>query len=153
VFFVVDLIGCRLKIRLAPEPLPPCLVMATVVVIDLGCGPVSAQSLHCLAPFGRSIVYGMASREPLHLDLETILAFLYDPALNQSVRVFNLGLWFGMRPEAAVSTLRELVGFIAASQVKVPVDQVLPLAQAAAAHRLIEERRTTGKIILKPWAE
>ncbi len=35
---------------------------------------------------------------------------------------------------------------------RVPVGHVLPLAHAAAAHRLLEERRAVGKVVLKPWA-
>jgi NADPH:quinone reductase-like Zn-dependent oxidoreductase len=29
--------------------------------------------------------------------------------------------------------------------------RVLPLSQAAAAHRLVEERKSTGKVVLLPW--
>lgn len=57
-----------------------------------------------------------------------------------------------MRPEAAVGALQTLIGFVSSGQVKVPVGHVLPLSQAAEAHRMLEERRTMGKIILKPWA-
>jgi NADPH2:quinone reductase len=67
--------------------------------------------------------------------------------------VFNLGLWFGLRPEAAGAALGRLVGWVASGQVRVPLGPVLPLSQAAAAHRSIEERRTTGKVILRPWAD
>jgi NADPH2:quinone reductase len=46
----------------------------------------------------------------------------------------------------------DFVGMVAAGQVKVNVDTVLPLAQAARAHALMESRQTTGKIVLKPWS-
>jgi NADPH:quinone reductase len=39
----------------------------------------------------------------------------------------------------------------ASQQLQVPVSQVLPLVHAAEAHRMIEQRQTTGKIILQPW--
>ena len=34
---------------------------------------------------------------------------------------------------------------------RLQLDHVLPLSQAAAAHRLVEERKSTGKVVLLPW--
>lgn len=121
------------------------------VALEMSGGQIFAQTLDCLAPFGRVVVYGMASLQPLQLDQETLLKFFYSPAYNQSLHVFNLGLWFGLRPEAAGKALQDLIGFAASGQIKVPVGQMLPLSRAAEAHRMIEDRRTTGKVILKPW--
>lgn len=122
------------------------------VVLEMAGGAVFEQGVACLAPFGRVVVYGSSSGESLRLGAETIDALFYRPSPNQSLVSFNLGLWFGMRPEAAVDALTTLVGFVASGQVTVPVGHVLPLRQAAEAHRLLEERRTMGKIVLKPWA-
>jgi len=122
------------------------------VVLEMAGGPMFQQSLSCLAPFGRAVVYGSTSAEPLRLDPETIEDFFYEPSPNQSLLAFNLGLWFGMRPKAAVDALRALIGFASSGQVKVPVGHVLPLSLAADAHRMLEERRSAGKIVLKPWA-
>lgn len=123
------------------------------ILLEMSGGPVLAQGLRCLAPFGRAVVYGMASREPLQLDQETLLRFFYNPSPNQSLHVFNLGLWFGLRPEAAVGALRDMIGYAASGQVKVALGQTLPLAQAAEAHRLLEARQSVGKLVLKPWVE
>lgn len=123
------------------------------IVLEMNGGRMFAQSLSCLAPFGRSVVYGMASLEPLQFDRETIIKFFYSPALNQALHVFNVGLWFGLQPEAAVNALQDLISFVASGRVKVLINQTLPLSQAAEAHRLIESRRATGKIILKPWED
>lgn len=98
-------------------------------------------------------VADMASREPGHLDADAVPRLFYDPSPNQSLVAFNLGLYFGLRPETAIGALQDFLGFVASGQVKVPVGHVLPLAQAAEAHRLLEERGTTGKIVLKPWEE
>jgi NADPH:quinone reductase len=123
------------------------------VVLEMNGGNVFAQSLKCLAPFGRIVVYGTASRQPLEFDPETVIKVFYDPAPNQSLHVFNLGLWFGLRPQAAIEAFQEVIGLVVTGQVRVQVGQVLPLSKAAEAHRLLEERATTGKIILKPWQE
>ncbi len=123
------------------------------IILEMSGGKVFMQGLDCLAPFGRSVVYGMASWEPLQLDQETILKFFYSPSFNQSLHSFNVGLWFGLQPEVAGSALQELIGLVASGRVKVSVNQTLPLSEAAEAHRLIESRRATGKIVLKPWEE
>jgi NADPH2:quinone reductase len=116
-------------------------------------GPVFAQGLNCLAPFGRVIVYGTSSGAPLTFDDAAIRRFFYNPSLNQSVHSFNLGLWFGMRPEATGKAIGDMLEAVATGSVKLEVTEQLPLSQAAHAHRLIETRATTGKIVLMPWAE
>ncbi|MBW4436606.1 MAG: NADPH:quinone oxidoreductase family protein [Pleurocapsa minor GSE-CHR-MK-17-07R] len=123
------------------------------IVLEMGGGDLFAQGLMLLAPFGRSIVYGVASGDALRMDEATVRHFFYNPSLNQSIHVFNLGIYFGLRPQAAGAALAELIGYVASGQVKVPVHHVLPLSQAAEAHRLMESRRTTGKIVLKPWLD
>lgn len=123
------------------------------VVLESTGGDVFKQSLRCLAPFGRIVVFGMSSREPLQFDAEAIMQFFYDPSLNQTLHVFNLGLNLGMRLDVALKAIEELIGYAASGQLKVQVGHVLPLAQAADAHRLIEARQSTGKVILKPWVE
>jgi NADPH:quinone reductase len=123
------------------------------VLLEMNGGDSFGQSLSCLAPFGRLVVYGTASGKPLNFDADSILRFFYNPSLNQSIHVFNLGLWFGLRPAEAGQALGELIGYVASGQVRVRVNHILPLAHAAEAHRMIEQRRTTGKIILKPWLD
>lgn len=45
---------------------------------------------------------------------------------------------------------RELIHGVRAGWLTLAVDRVLPLAEAAEAHRLLESRRTSGKLILSP---
>ena len=121
------------------------------VLLEMAGGTSFEQGLSCLAPFGRAVVYGSTSGQPLRMGPETINTFFYDPSPNQSIVAFNLGLWFGSRPEAAVGALQTLIGYVSSGRVKIPIGHVLPLGRAAEAHRMLEERRTTGKIVLKPW--
>jgi len=125
---------------------------ADVVLETIG-GHIFQDSVSCLAPFGRLVVYGMASLEPLALDQDTILRTFYNPSPNQSIHVFNLGLWFGMKPDRAGQALGDLIGLAASGRITIPVHRTLPLSQAAEAHRLIEQRRAVGKIVLKPWGD
>jgi NADPH:quinone reductase-like Zn-dependent oxidoreductase len=121
-------------------------------VLDISGGAVSQAALGLLAPFGRFVIAGMASGEPIRLDEDTVRGLFYDPALNQSLTAFNLGAFFGLRPQAAVAALQTLIGYVASGQVKVDIGHVLPLSAAAQAHRLVEDRRSVGKIVLKPWS-
>jgi NADPH:quinone reductase len=123
------------------------------VILETTGGDVFRQSLDCLAPFGRIVVFGMSSRQPLQFDADAIMKFFYDPSLNQTLHVFNLGLYLGLRIDVALKAIEELIGYAASGQIKVQVGLVLPLSQAAEAHRLIEARETTGKVILKPWLD
>jgi NADPH:quinone reductase len=44
----------------------------------------------------------------------------------------------------------ELFGRAMGGGLEVTIHEVLPLAEAAAAHRLLESRATTGKVLLRP---
>jgi len=123
------------------------------VILEGTGGDVFAQSLTCLALFGRLVVYGRSGGASLSLSADAIDRMFYDPSPNQSIINFNLGLWFGLRPERAVAALQRLIGFVVEGKVDVQVGHVLPLSRAREAHLLLEERRSVGKIILKPWED
>ena len=122
------------------------------LVLEVSGGRIFTESLDTLAPFGRVVVAGMASGLPLTLDEDAVRRIFYAPALGQTLRAFNVGLYFGLRPQVAMQALETLIGYVATGQVKVNIGQVLPLSRVADAHRLIETRAVVGKVVLKPWA-
>jgi NADPH:quinone reductase-like Zn-dependent oxidoreductase len=122
------------------------------VVLEMRGGPSLGESVDALAPFGRVVVYGQAGGEAARLTPESAFRAFHAPATNPSIVVFNLGLWFAMRPAAAGAAIGQLVGLLASGQVAAPVGRVLPLADAATAHRLLEGRAVDGKLVLTPWA-
>lgn len=79
------------------------------------------QSLACLAPFGRMTVYGRSSGASLAFSADTIHRVVYDPSPNQSIINFNLGLWFGLRPERAIAALQMLISSVVEGKVDVQV--------------------------------
>lgn len=122
------------------------------VLLEMAGGGQLERGLRCLAPFGRAVVYGAASDAPRTLSPAVVSHFFGDPAPNQSLIAFNVGLYFGMRPERAGRAIGRLLQLVGEGTVRVFVDHVLPLSQAAEAHRLLEGRKTTGKIVLRPEA-
>ena len=116
------------------------------VVLDMAGGKIFDQSLAALAPFGRLIVYGSASREPTSLVPRTLMP------QNQTVTGYYVPQWFVGRPKRSVEAFHALVDLITAGKLDVPVASRLPLDRAAEAHKTMESRQSTGKFELKPWA-
>ena len=115
------------------------------IVLEMTGGKVFEQSIECLAPFGRSVVYGTASRQPPTLGPRVLMAG------NMSVIGFFLGGYFRQR-DLIGATLKELGGLVQAKRLRLFAGDTFPLAQAAEAHRRIEARETRGKVALLPWA-
>ena len=109
------------------------------------------STLTTLAPFGRCVVYGYASRQPATMSAAATEHLLYAPALNQSLHGFNVGAYFALAPHLAGPSIGRLLGWLADGSIRVPLAQRLPLSQAAHAHDLLESRAVQGKIVLKPW--
>jgi NADPH2:quinone reductase len=47
----------------------------------------------------------------------------------------------------------EIIRYVESGKLKLQVGKTLPLSQAAEAHRLLEGRETTGKVVLEPWRD
>ena len=121
------------------------------VLLEMTGGRALEQGLAALAPYGRAVVYGSAGDAPRTLSQAALDRWLSSPALNQEILAFNLGALFGFRPERAAESMKLLIGHVLTGKVRPRVGHVLPLVRAADAHRLLEERRSTGKIVLEPW--
>jgi NADPH:quinone reductase len=102
------------------------------------------KGLNCLAPRGMMVLYGQSSGPVGPLDPQV---------LNQKGSVFltrpTLAHHILTRTEL-VARAGEVLGWIESGKLKVRIERELPLAQAAEAHRLLEGRQTTGKVLLVP---
>jgi NADPH2:quinone reductase len=115
------------------------------IILEMTGGDTVGQALDALADFGRMVVYGQASGEAALVDPQRLTV------PNQSVTGFYIGAYF-KRPELVRQTLAEIVGHVAAGRLTLEVGALLPLSQAVEAHRMLEGRQSTGKLVLQPWA-
>ncbi|MHA6825246.1 quinone oxidoreductase family protein [Ralstonia pseudosolanacearum] len=116
------------------------------VVLEMAGGDVVGQALDTLAPFGRMVFLGQSSGKSTQIDPWQLTV------PNRTVTGFYIGAYFAF-PDLVRSTLNEIMGFIVTGKLKLQVGTVLPLSQAPFAHQLMEGRRTTGKVVLQPWAD
>ena len=108
-------------------------------------GAVTKASLEALAPLGQLVIYGGLNIQSFQLGVPELLGLIFK---NQSVTGFALAPL--LTPQSLKADLAELFDLAARGQLKVTIGGAYPLEQAAEAHRALEERRTTGKVVLVP---
>jgi NADPH:quinone reductase len=118
-------------------------VRADVVVDPVG-GEVFAASLKALRPLGTVIAIGYAAG--MWADVNPALVV----GRNVSVAGFYLGRLMQLAPAIVREAADELVGLWAQGAIRPVVGAEFPLAEAPAAHALIEQRRHVGKVVLVP---
>ena len=116
-------------------------------VFEMVGGATFDGSLAALAPFGRLVTFGMASRTP-----PTPLS----PGALMVGSHSVIGFWLMdcMRADRAASLvaapLSELVQAVVAGKLRPLEGHVYPLSHARQAHEDMRARRTTGKVVLAP---
>jgi NADPH:quinone reductase len=118
-------------------------VRADVVLDSVG-GDVFARSFAVLKPLGTVIAIGFAGGWWKPLDPGPLVG------RNVGLQGFYLGRLMRHRPDVVREAIGEVVGLWDQGAVKPLVGATFPLGEAAAAHRLIEERRSVGKVVLVP---
>jgi len=109
------------------------------LVFDGVGGTIGAAALSVLRAGGRASIYGMASGAWTELDDDAIAA--------RSVTIIGGA---PPTPAEARAFTQEALRLAAAGRLRPVIGQTFPLAEAAAAHRAIEARATTGKTLLIP---
>jgi NADPH:quinone reductase len=102
------------------------------------------RSIDCLAPRGMLVLFGQSSGvvppfDPLLLSRKGSL-FLTRPTLGHYIATRDELVW----------RAGDVLGWVLDGSLSVRIDREVPLEQAADAHTAIEERRTTGKVLLVP---
>ncbi|WAC91237.1 quinone oxidoreductase family protein [Mycobacterium sp. Aquia_213] len=116
-----------------------------VLIESIG-GEVFEQNFDALATFGRYLLLG-STRGPGEPFAPRRLM-----TRSQALIGFYLPVFYD-RPELIGNALRFLADGLKTGQIISHVDEVLPLSQAAEAHRRLESREVRGVIVLDPTIE
>jgi NADPH2:quinone reductase len=102
--------------------------------------------LHALGPLGRIVAFGNAARHPNQVATNYLLQ------TSKSVIGFWLVPLIAQKRDLIRSMTADLLGAVASGELEVVIGGVYPLSEAARAHTEMQERRTSGKQLLDPWA-
>jgi NADPH2:quinone reductase len=107
-------------------------------IIEMVGGDIVAKNLEVLAKYGTMWVYGAASGEDFKVSVLSLIN------KNHIIR----GYWLMNESiENRVRFTKELLEHFVTKRLQIQVTE-FPLEQAAEAHRAIENRKTTGKVVL-----
>jgi NADPH:quinone reductase len=112
-------------------------------VLEMSGGQAFEACLRTLAPFGRLVTFGIASREQNEVATGHLLRH------SRAVMGFWLMHLIPHREEVA-AIVADLFAAVEAGELEVIVGGVYPLSEARRAHEDIAARRTTGKLLLDP---
>jgi NADPH2:quinone reductase len=113
------------------------------VVLEMAGGRVFDASLEALAPFGRLVIYGIASREANDVSSGALL--------RGSKAV--VGFWLAhclRRPDMIEEPLTDLFDRAARGELTAQLGGTYALSEVRRAHEDLQGRRTTGKLVLDP---
>jgi len=113
------------------------------VVLDLAGGEIFEASFAALAPLGRIVAHGIASRQKNTVSTAQLLK------TSRTVA----GFWFGHllnQPAKIASALEKLFDLLASGRIEVATSTVYKLEAVQSAHHELVSRKTVGKLLLDP---
>lgn len=113
------------------------------VVLDMSGGSAFDACLSTVAPFGRLVTFGLASREPNEVRNADLMR------TSRAVVGFWLVHLF-RRPDLVTEGIGELLAAVGSKELEPVIGGVYPLSEAHRAHTDLQERRTQGKLLLDP---
>ncbi len=116
---------------------------ADVILDNMG-AKYLARNIAALRPGGRLVVIGLQGGTKAELDLSGLLtkrASVYASSLR--------GRPAGEKAEVCAAVVADVWPLIAQKRIRPVIDRVLPLADAATAHRLVADSSHIGKIVLE----
>src|SRR5829696_1456183 len=102
--------------------------------------------LGALGMLGRMVVFGNAARHPNEIQTNYLLQ------KSKSVLGFWLVALVARRRDLIRSMTADLLGAVASGKLEIVIGNTYPLSEVAQAHKDMEERGTTGKLLLDPAA-
>jgi NADPH2:quinone reductase len=113
------------------------------VILDSVGGSVRTRSFELLAPLGRLVLFGNACGEPEEGVPGGALRTQVKATLGWSIT----GL-AAVEPERVATIARPALAAVAKGDLRIDITDVVPLEDAPRAHQRLEERRSTGKLLL-----
>lgn len=113
------------------------------VVLEMSGGAAFDACLSVLAPFGRLVSFGIASREPNEVMSQKLMR------TSRAV----VGFWLVhllRRPDLLERGITELLEAVASGKLEVVIGRTHALSEVAEAHRALQGRATHGKLLLDP---
>jgi len=143
-------LGADAAVDTAEEDLTAALIEANEgrrvdVVLEMSGGRVFDASAEALAPFGRIVAYGIASREQNTVQTGRLMR------KSRSVVGFWLVHCLGRR-DMVEEPLADLFDRAARGDLVPQVGETYPLSDVRRAHEDLQGRRTSGKLLLDPRA-
>ncbi len=114
------------------------------LVVDSVGGKTLEASIAALAYRGRISWVGNAGRDA---ELPAVWPIMQK---NGSISGVFLGAEFAAQPERTRAMVERLIARVASGELRVAVDRVFALSEAADAHRYIESRQAFGRVLLAP---
>jgi NADPH2:quinone reductase len=112
------------------------------VIVDTVGGTTLQTSILSLAYRGRVSMVGNAGREPMAVDVGSMMAG------NRSLTGVFLGA--EIITDRVHDNIQRLIDEAARGELEVIIDREFPLSQAAEAHRYIESRQAVGRVVMVP---
>ncbi|WP_049922911.1 quinone oxidoreductase family protein [Halopiger djelfimassiliensis] len=105
---------------------------------------VFERSLDAMAHFGRMVTYGVASGVPAEVENRRLLFE------NKTVKGFHLGQASTHDPSTVMQAVPDLTEGLTSGDLEVILGESFALEDAAEAHQYIEDRKSSGKVVLTP---
>ena len=113
------------------------------VVLEMAGGAAFDACLSVLAPFGRLVSFGIASRQPNEVMTQKLMR------TSRAVVGFWLVHLF-RRPDLLEQGITELLEAVGSGKLEVVIGATYGLSDVADAHRALQGRKTQGKLLLDP---
>jgi len=112
------------------------------VILDAIGGGIFEVGFPLLAPFGRYVIYGQASDAPANARVDGLHRG------NRTIVGYSSGHYRRTRPAVLAPSVAAAYDLVAKRAIRILEGGRFPLRDAAAAHRLVESRATTGRVFL-----
>ena len=114
------------------------------LILDAVGKPTFEEGLRCLAPFGHLILYGRAGGPTDPLNVAAL------SPKSQKVSGFMVPTVTRNFPDKTRESAERCFALMREGKLRLHIGKTFPLAEAADAHRYLESRQSTGKLVLIP---